>query len=87
MVECVFSSLQNVLVIDRSVVKLYIFKLIKMFLKCGDQSSVELWTYFNLIVKLLEVFVVELCILKRGIGAYKNSNIMLVFLHYRVSKP
>lgn len=59
-----------------------------MFLKCWDQSSVgELWTYFNLIVKLLEVFVVELCILKRGIGAYKNSNIMLVFLHYRVSKP
>lgn len=58
-----------------------------MSLKCWDQSSVEeLWAYFNLIVKLLEVFVVELYILKRDIGAYKNSNIMLVFLHYRVSK-
>lgn len=58
-----------------------------MFLKCWDQSRVELWIYFNLIVKLLEVFVVELYILKRDIGAYKNSNIiMLVFLHYRVSK-
>jgi len=58
-----------------------------MFLKCWDQSSVEeLWTYFNLIVKLLEVFVVELYILKRDIGAYKNSNIIMLVLHYRVSK-
>lgn len=57
-----------------------------MFLKCWDQSRVELWIYFNLIIRLLEVFVVELYILKRDTGAYKNSNIMLVFLHYRVSK-
>lgn len=31
-------------------------------------------------VKLLEVFVVELYILKRGIGAYKNSNIIVVLV-------
>lgn len=43
----------------------------------------------NLNVKLLEVFVVRAYILKRGIGTYKNSNIIvvLVFLHYRVNKP
>lgn len=89
MVECVFSPLQNMLVIDRIMLLNCIFsKLIDVFLKCWDQSSIENYG-LNLIVKLLEVFVVELYILKRSIGAYKNSNVivMLVFLHYRVNKP
>lgn len=60
-----------------------IFSKLIMFLKCWDQSSVEEHG-LNLIVKLLEVFVVELYILKRDIGAYKT--VMLLCSYSCITK-